>query len=301
MLAQVIKPESGQRGNFHRVRQMGAQGNEIARGFRHVQLVKHRQHHFVVHADFAQHLVHGFDLMKHLRVRGVDHMDEQIRLDDFFKRGLERLDEVMRKFADEPHRVGEQRELVVRQFELARGRVERGEKFVVRQNARLGEGVDEGGFAGVRVTNQRDQRPPVAAASAPLFRTPAPHLLQAAAMALDVFDDAASVELELLLAGSMHADTALLALKMRPHPAQARQQVLELRKLDLQAPLGGARVLGEDVENHLGAVDDLRAKHLLEVASLRGGQLLVKNHGGDVALFHLRGDLVRLAFANQHR
>ena len=56
---------------------------------------------------------------------------------------------------------------------------------------------------------------------------------------------------------------------MLPHAAHAREVVLELRELDLQLPLGAPRVLGEDVEDQLRAVDDARAELVLERPLLR--------------------------------
>ena len=47
---------------------------------------------------------------------------------------------------------------------------------------------------------------------------------------------------------------------MLPHPAHARQVVLELRELDLELALGAHGVLGEDVEDQLRAVDDARLR-----------------------------------------
>ena len=57
-----------------------------------------------------------------------------------------------------------------------------------------------------------------------------------------------------------------------PHP---RQVVLELRELDLELALGGVRMVGEDVEDHRGAVDNGRAERLLEVALLSRRELVV--------------------------
>src|SRR5262249_19293873 len=51
--------------------------------------------------------------------------------------------------------------------------------------------------------------------------------------------------------------------------------VLELGELDLEFPLGADRVLGEDVEDQLGAVDDARAELVLQVSLLHRVELVV--------------------------
>ena len=65
----------------------------------------------------------------------------------------------MRQFADEADRVREQNILVRRQFQPPRRRVERGEQNVLRQNVRAGQRVEQRGFSGVRVTDNRSERP----------------------------------------------------------------------------------------------------------------------------------------------
>ena len=99
--------------------------------------------------------------------------------------------------------------------------------------------------------------------------------------------DAATVELDLRLTGSAraHARTAgadlatgLAAHRLTP-AAQAREQVLELRELDLRLALAALGVLAEDVEDHRGAVDDLHLDDVLERAPLAGRELGVGDHG----------------------
>ena len=64
--------------------------------------------------------------------------------------------------------------------------------------------------------------------------------------------------------------------------AQARQPVAQLRELDLHRAFLARRVLGEDVEDQRDAVDDVDREQLLEVALLRGRELVVEDHDVDV-------------------
>ena len=68
-----------------------------------------------------------------------------------------------------------------------------------------------------------------------------------------------------------------------PGADQPRQQVLQLRQLDLQLAFARPRAPGEDVENQLRAIDDLAADRLLDLPQLRRRQLVVEDDDVDVA------------------
>lgn len=108
----------------------------------------------------------------------------------------------------------------------------------------------------------------------------------------------AAVDLELRLARAACTDAAGLPGKVRPHAREAREQVLQLRQLDLQAPLAGPRATGEDVEDELRAVEHLAAREHLEVSPLRGREFVVKDQRGHLRLAALAGHLLGLAFAD---
>ena len=88
---------------------------------------------------------------------------------------------------------------------------------------------------------------------------------------VDATDEAAAVDLELGLARAPGADAAAPAgcESLRPCPAQAGQPVAQLGQLDLGLALLAVGVLGEDVEDHRGAVDGGAPEQLLEVELLR--------------------------------
>src|SRR5690606_27881482 len=106
--------------------------------------------------------------------------------------------------------------------------------------------------------------------------------------------DAAPVGLQLGLTGAAQPHAAggaagpaagLPGERLAP-AAQPGQEVTELRQFDLCLALPAARVLGEDVQDQGGAVDDLDPGLLLQVAQLARGQLAVADHrvragGGD--------------------
>ena len=92
--------------------------------------------------------------------------------------------------------------------------------------------------------------------------------------------DQPTVRLELRLTGTARPDPAARALQVRPHPPQPRENVLELRQLDLHLRLGGPRPRREDVQDQLGPVYDPDLERVLEVLPLRGRELLVEDDEG---------------------
>ena len=229
----------------------------------------------------------------------IHDVHQQLGFDDLLERGLERLDQAVRELADEPDGVGQQDVLVGRQAEPAGGRIERGEELVLGQRVGAGQRVEQGGFAGVGVADDRCERPLVALASGPLRRA---LLADDGKLVLELEDalgGLATVGLELgfAFAADGSGGTALPG-KVGPEAGQPRHQVLELGQLDLQLAFAGARALGEDLEDQRGAVEQLALEDLLQVAALGAGQLVVEDDGVHLLLLAVPGELLRLARAD---
>src|SRR5690606_6781352 len=166
-------------------------------------------------------------------------------------------------------------------------RVEGREQRVLDEHARAGDGVEQARLARVRVAGDRDGRDRVPLARRALGLAPRGHRLDLAAQLRHAVADAPTVQLDLRLtrtaraharAGAADLTTGLPGHRLAP-PAQAREEVLELGELDLGLALPGLRVLGEDVEDERGPVDDLDLDDVLERTALGRCELAVDHDG----------------------
>ncbi len=184
---------------------------------------------------------------------------------------------------DKADRIGEHHVEPSRELEPADGRVERREGTVGGLDSRVGQRVHQGGFAGVRVADQRDSRVGHVEAAAALDRARTLDLLEARVQARQALAQAAAVDFELGLTGAARADTSARAgaaghpRQMGPLARQARLQVAQLRDFDLELAGECARALREDIEDELAAVDDAEFELVFEVARLRGAERVVED------------------------
>ena len=210
-------------------------------------------------------------------------MQQQVGLAGFFEGRLERRDQSMRQVTDEADRVGQKRIPAATELPAASARVESREQFIFDQDARLGERVHERALAGVGVADERDGRH--IAATGDLAFLARLNFAELGLELLDAMPDQPAVFLELLFARPAHADTPLVPREVGPHSLQPWHGIFQLGQLDLQMGLVGQGVRCEDIQDHLGAIDHLDPELLLEVAGLRGTQVVVEqDHVGLLGL-----------------
>ena len=180
-------------------------------------------------------------------------------------------------------------------LERARGRVERVEEAFAHAHVRAGEGVEQGGLAGVRISRERDRRKSCPLALLPHRAARGLRAAKAAPERRDAVPCQAAVRLDLRLARAPGADAGAEPLEVRPEAAHAGEVVLELGQLDLELALRRAGVVGEDVEDDRRAVDHRHVELLLHVALLARQQLVVAGHQVRPRGFDLALHLVELA------
>ena len=234
-----------------------------------------------------------------LRRRYIDHVQDQRRFGYLFQRGAERLDQRRGQVADEADGVAEQHAPARRQRQQADGRIERGEHLGVGEHARPGQPIEERRFAGVGVADQRQNGQRNGRALAAMQGAAGAHAFELFIYFLDAPRDSAAVGFELRFTRASGSDTAAQARHFDAPSGQARQHVVELRQLDLQAAFPRAGAAGEDIEDELRAVDDLDFERFFEIALLGGRQVVVEDDHGRADGGDRGGELAHLARSDE--
>ncbi len=263
-----------------------------------VDLVEDEEAGAAFEAEVAEGLIDGFRLLAGIGMRNVDDVEEERGFFELFEGSAEGSDELGGELLDESDGVGEEGGGARGETDAAGGRVEGGKELVLDQDVGPGEGAHEGGLAGVGVADERDNGNALARALTPVQRALAAHLLDLALEAGDAVADQAAVGLELGLAGAAGADAGAEPFEVRPLTTQAGKDVLVLGELDLQEALTGAGVLGENVEDEGGTVNDFDVEGVLQVALLGGGQFVIEDDRGVRGFGLLGDDLLELALAD---
>src|SRR5690606_711987 len=261
-----------------------------------IDLVVDLQHRQCAGANLVQHQVHLFDMGCAFGIGGVDHMQQQVGLAGFLQGGAERLDQLVRQMTNEAHRVGHDDRPDVVQLDPPQGRIKGGKQLVGGIYRRLGEGIEQRGFASVGIANQGDHGDFRSTAGTTGLVPLTADLFQTLGDLLDARPQQSAVGFQLGFTRATQTNTALLPLQVSPAADQTGTQVVQLGQLDLQLALMGPGTLGENIQDQTGTVDDTAFQLTLEVALLARCQHMVEDDQVTFAcldqgpqLFHLAG------------
>src|SRR6266496_89681 len=123
-----------------------------------IDLVVNIDSRLVLDPQFLQDLFHRRHLVPPLGAAEIHNMNQQIGLAYFLESGPKRSHNVMGQFANKSDGVGKNDVELVGQGQAAQKGIERGEELAARDRAGMCESVKERGLAGIRVTDERDNR-----------------------------------------------------------------------------------------------------------------------------------------------
>ena len=182
---------------------------------------------------------------------------------------------ILRQIADESHGVGDDHLALFGKSKAPRARVERGEELVFGEHVGIGERVEERALAGVGVAHDRDHRHVESAAPAATLLALLGQRLELRFEVRQALACPPATDFELRFTGAAPADTAGETRERVVFLPQPRERVLELGELDLQLAVARLCALREDIEDELGAIDDL------EIGVLGDGRDLRRARGCD--------------------
>ncbi len=227
-------------------------------------------------------------------------MQDDSALNHFLQGGLEGLDELMGKLIDEADRVGDDGAGIVSQVEPPGSGIESREELVFHQYGSTGEPVEQGGFARVGVTDQRERKELLPGPAFPLDLSDLLQLVQVLLQGFDALADAPAVHLQLGLARTaVGADAAAHAGQLGSLAGEAGQQVVQLGQLNLGLALAGVGMKCEYIQYQSGAIDDLAGTMFFQVSLLGRSQFPVEDNQIGLHLLDQDGEFFHFPFADE--
>lgn len=229
--------------------------------------------------DFLEDLLNVFDIGGSMRIGDIDDVQEKSGVGDFLERGAEGLDQGSGKLTDEADGIAQQDLATAGENDVADGGIESGEHLRISQDASLGEAIEQGAFARVGITDEGDGGEGNGLALFALDTASGADFIEIRFNGLDAAGDLAPIGLELCFAGTAGADPSAQAGHSNAAAGEAGHKVVELSQFHLELAFAGAGARGKDIEDELGAVEDLNAKGAFEIALLGGSELGVEENG----------------------
>jgi hypothetical protein len=106
----------------------------------------------------------------------------------------------------------------------------------------------------------------------------AAHPLDIALELANTAGNATAVRFELGFSGAASADSAAQPGERCALPGETRQEILQLRELDLKPALCSARAPGKNIKNQLRPVDHLSIEGPFEIALLGWREIVIDDH-----------------------
>ena len=205
-------------------------------------------------------------------------MQQQARFAGFAQRSAKGRHQLVGQAIDETDRIRQHHRCGTGQIQAPQGRVQRRKQLIGGIDARIRQGIKQGGFAGIGIAHQRHRRQiSLASRPATLFALPVDPV-QAQTNLPNAIGEQAPVSFQLGFTGTPQANAAALPLQVRPAPHQPGGQVTQLRQLYLQLAFKAARALGENIQDQSGTIHNPALQERFQIALLTRRQAVIEDH-----------------------
>ena len=243
-----------------------------------VPFIEHWDNRAVAAAEALQNFICHVQVRARFGAGSIAHVQNDVRRCSLLQRGAKRLHQMVRQAAHKADRIDEHNGLAAGQLQRARRGVQRREKLILRQNARLRQEIHQGRFARVRVADKCHRHRAVLFAAALRLVAADFYFLQLLAQRFNSAANVSAVGLQLRFARAARADAAAETRKRRAFAGQTRQKVFQLRRFHLHLTCAALRTLRKNIEDQHRAVHNAHVRRIFKVADLRRRQLAVKNN-----------------------
>ena len=181
-------------------------------------------------------------------------MEDQVSISQFLQGGFEGLHQVVGELADKAYGIRDQYRAGVGDLQRPGGGVQGVKQPVPGRDSGVGQGIEEGGLAGVGIAHNGHHGDLILLPAVPLDRPNPADLLQVLGELGDLPADVPAVGFQLGFSGAAGSNGGFspggsLTDQVPPHTCQPGQQVFVLRQLHLEPPLLGPGPLGKDVQD----------------------------------------------------
>src|SRR6185369_3014984 len=234
---------------------------------------------------FGQNSLNRLNLLHPAWVRHVDGVYQQSAVADLFECCAKRGKQIGRQCANKTDRVVDDDFLFAWQTQPSRRRIESRKHALLCVHVAFGQRVQKRGFSSVRITDYRDHRQALSCPTFATFLTTMTLRFDLSLETVDAIANATTIGFELCFTRTSTTDPTGQTRKRRILTRdQTRQQIFQLRQLDLDLSFFRLCTLREDVEDQLRSIDDFQIRRFGQRPHLRRRQFAIEDE-------HVRAEL----------
>ena len=187
----------------------------------------------MLQVKFMQESFDHLYLLITIRRGRIHDVHQYVSLVKLVKRRPKGFQEILGQVSNETHGIGQNHVPAGMKPESSLDGIQGFKRLILGRDTAMGQGVQQGGFPGIRITHDRHHRSPLAQAPGALLLPLTTQVLQLAFEVMNTIPHPSQVGLQFGLAGTSGPDAAAQTGERRAGLRQPGQQILELREFHL--------------------------------------------------------------------